>query len=226
MDLVVAEFLTGLAAIVVIDLVLAGDNAVVIALAARGLPEPQRSRAIAWGALGAIAVRCAMTLVVVWLLQVPGLMAAGGALLAWIAWKLLAPRPMPEGAGAAAITLRSALQTIVVADAAMGLDNVLAIAGIAHGSFVLVLLGLAISVPIVVWGSTLIIRWIERYPGIVNAGVVLLGATAARMIVEEPLLKEFFDAHPGAEAGAYASIIGGIFGAGHIASRRLVADRA
>ena len=158
MELFTPEFFTALAAIIVIDLALAGDNAIVIALAARNLPPHLQKRAILWGTFGAIAVRVVMTMAVVWLLGIPGLMAAGGAILVWIAYKLLKPQ---EGEGhevKAAATFWGAMQTIVIADAAMGLDNVLAVAGAAHGSFALVVIGLLISIPIVVWGSTLILK--------------------------------------------------------------------
>jgi YjbE family integral membrane protein len=142
MEFFTPQFLSALAAIVVIDLVLAGDNAIVIALAARGLPARSRRLAIVWGTVGAIVVRCAMTLAVVWLLGVPGLMAAGGLVLVWIAYKLMKPQGAEPGHEVRpAVSFWAAMQTIVIADAAMGLDNVLAVAGAAHGSFVLVVLG-------------------------------------------------------------------------------------
>ena len=127
---------------------LAGDNAIVIALAARGLPAHLQKRAIVWGAVGAIAVRSLMTVVVVWLLQIPGLLLAGGAALGWIAYRLLLPDEPGEGhSGTAATGFWGAMRTIVIADAVMGLDNVLAVAGAAHGSYALVVNGLLISVP-------------------------------------------------------------------------------
>jgi YjbE family integral membrane protein len=227
MEFFTPEFISALAAIVVIDLALAGDNAIVIALAARALPAHQRRLAIIWGTLGAIVVRCIMTLAVVWLLGIPGLMAAGGVVLVWIAYKLL----KPQGNGPAhdlrpAVGFWGAMQTIVIADAAMGLDNVLAVAGAAHGSFILVVLGLLISIPIVIWGSTLILKWVERYPWIVQIGVAVLAWTAAKMIVDEPLLRDFFAANRPAAFALYAAVIGGVFGAGFIASRRTAAAGA
>jgi YjbE family integral membrane protein len=190
-------FLTALATIVVIDLVLAGDNAIVIALAARSLPAHLQKRAILWGTGGAIIVRSAMTAAVVWLLQIPGLLAAGGLLLLWIAYKLLLPE---DGAGEAhgpvATTFWGAMRTIVIADAVMGLDNVLAVAGAAHGNYLLVVLGLLISVPIVVWGSTLVLKLVERHPGIVYVGAGVLCLTAAKMVISEALLKPAFEAVP------------------------------
>src|SRR5690242_644662 len=161
------EFLSALAAIVVIDLVLAGDNAIVIALAARNLPKELQRRAIVWGTVGAIAVRASLTVGVLWLLAVPGLSLAGGALLAWIAYRLLAGDERGEQRVIRpAQGFWAAMRTIVVADAVMGLDNVLGVAGAAHGDALLVVLGLAVSVPIVVWGSRMILRVIERFPAL------------------------------------------------------------
>jgi YjbE family integral membrane protein len=215
------EFLPALAAIVVIDLALAGDNAIVIALAARNLPAHLARRAILWGTLGAIIVRCVMTLAVVWLLGVPGLMGVGGVVLIWIAYQLAKPQKGAESHDIRpAAGFWGAMQTIVIADAAMGLDNVLAVAGAANGSFALVVLGLVISIPIVIWGSTLILRWIERAPWIVNVGVAVLAWTAAKMIVSEPLFAEYFSAHRVAAYGLYALVIAGVFTASWHAARR------
>lgn len=187
-----ADFVSALAAIVVIDIVLAGDNAIVIALAARGLPAHLQKRAVVWGAVGAIAVRSALTVVVVWLLKIPGLLFAGGLLLVWIAYRLLLPDEHPEGEPHVkrATTFFAAMQTIVIADAIMGLDNVLAVAGAAHGSYLLVVVGLAISVPIVIWGSTLVLRVVERYPAVVYVGAAVLVFTAVKMMRSEPLVQQ------------------------------------
>lgn len=183
------QFLSALLAIVVIDIVLAGDNAVVIALAARSLPPQLQRRAIVWGAVGAIGVRSLMTVVVVWLLQIPGLLLAGGMMLIWIAYRLLLPEEGEDGDGRpAAKSFWGAMYTIVVADAVMGLDNVLAVAGAAHGSYLLVVVGLAISVPIVVWGSALMLELVDRHPGVVYLGAGVLVWTAVKMIAGEPLL--------------------------------------
>ena len=220
MEFLTPAFFSALLAIVVIDLALAGDNAIVIALAARNLPERQRKLAIVWGAAGAIVVRCLMTLVAVWLLAIPGLMAAGGVVLVWVAYKLLVPREESAHNVAAAPGFWPAMRTIVIADAAMGLDNVLAVAGAAHGSFTLVVAGLLISIPIVVWGSSFLLRWIQRHPWIVQLGVAVLGWTAASMIVGEPTLKEFFAAHRGAAVALHVAIIASVFAAGFLVSRR------
>ena len=192
MELFSPEFFSALFAIVIIDLVLAGDNAIVIALAARNLPPHLRSKAIAWGTIGAIVVRSAMTIVVVWLLKIPGLLLAGGALLLWIAYKLLIDNNDDESHGISSATnFWGAMRTIVVADAVMGLDNVLAVAGAAHGSFVLVVLGLLISIPIVIWGSQLILKFVTKYPAIVYVGAGVLVWTGVKMMTTEPLVKEY-----------------------------------
>ena len=192
-----ATFLSALLAIVVIDLVLAGDNAIVIALAARSLPPALQKRAILWGAIGAIGVRSLMTVIVVWLLHVPGLMLAGGLLLVWIAYRLLVPEAESgQSHGAAPTTFWGAMRTIVIADAVMGLDNVLAVAGAAHGSYLLVVLGLVISVPIVVWGSTVVLKVVDRFPAVVYVGAGVLVWTAVKMVLGEPLLKPMLVAAP------------------------------
>ena len=190
MEIFSTEFLAALGAIILIDLVLAGDNAIVIALAARSLPAHLQRKAILWGTVGAIGVRTLMTVAVVWLLKIPGLLLAGGVLLVWIAVKLLRPDSSgSEEHKVSAAGFWTAMKTIVIADAVMGLDNVLAVAGAAHGSFLLVALGLLISIPIVVWGSTVVLHWVERFPVIIQVGSAILAWTAAKMILSEPLLK-------------------------------------
>ncbi len=227
MDLLSIEFFSALAAIVVIDLVLAGDNAIVIALAARNLPVQLRKRAIIWGAAGAIVVRSAMTLVVVWLLNIPGLLLLGGALLIWIAYHLLAPdESSTEGHAPVATTFLGAMKTIVIADAVMGLDNVLAVAGAAHGNYLLVVLGLLISIPIVIWGSTLILNLVDRFPAIVYLGAGVLAWTAVKMMLGEPLLKDVVAAANGtATTLVYLVVIGGVLWAGFVRNHRQLESR-
>ena len=221
MDFFSTEFLSALLAIIVIDLVLAGDNAIVIALAARSLPAHLQKKAILWGTAGAIVVRAAMTLVVVWLLMVPGLRFLGGAALVWIAYKLQVPGQGEGGAHAkTADNFWGAMKTIVIADAVMGLDNVLAVAGAAQGSFILVVLGLLISIPIVVWGSTLILKWVERFPAIVYIGAGVLAWTAAQMMLHEPMLTPHLQDHDLLKAAAYLVVIAGVMGAGFLVDRR------
>jgi YjbE family integral membrane protein len=219
------EFLTALLAIIVIDLVLAGDNAIVIALAARSLPKHLQRQAVIWGAVGAIVVRSTMTLVVVWLLKVPGLLFVGGALLIWIAYRLLLPENGENGDVKPATSFWGAIQTIVVADMVMGLDNVLAVAGAAQGSYLLVVLGLLISVPIVVWGSTILLHWVERHPGIVYFGAGVLAWTAAKMITKEPFLKDVFAANGAASLLFYLLVIGGVLWSGFVKNHRKLESR-
>jgi YjbE family integral membrane protein len=211
LELLSAEFLSALISIIIIDLVLAGDNAIVIGLAARNLPKHQQKQTIIWGTVGAIVIRALATLAVVWLLKIPGLLLVGGILLVWIAYKLLVEEKGHDVE--AGSSMWEAIRTIIIADALMGLDNVLAVAGAAHGSFLLVILGLLISVPIVVWGSTLILKWIERFPIIITIGAGILAWTAAKMIVDEPFLKEYF-VNPFVKYGFELLVVAGVIIAG------------
>jgi len=219
-DLFTMQFLSALLAIVVIDLVLAGDNAIVIALAARNLPPQMQKKAIVWGTIGAVVVRSAMTIGVVWLLKIPGLMLVGGVALVWIAYKLLADEGDGEEHGTAATTLFGAMKTIIIADAVMGIDNVLAVAGAAHGSFLLVVLGLLISIPIVVWGSSLVLKLMARFPSVIYVGAGVLALTAGKMIVREPLVKAFFAANGLLYWGTVLVVIVGVLGAGYLAKKQ------
>ncbi|MCP1358207.1 TerC family protein [Aneurinibacillus migulanus] len=213
MEFFSAEFFSALLAILVIDLVLAGDNAIVIGLAARRLPKEQQKKVIIWGTVGAILIRIFATLIVVWLLNIPGLLLVGGLLLIWIAYKLLVEEKNHDHIKAEE-GLWAAIRTIVIADAVMGLDNVLAVAGAAHGSFLLVVLGLLISVPVVVWGSTLIIGWIERFPSLIYVGSGVIAWTAAKMIIDEPFIASYFDANPVLKWGFTLILIAGVLLAG------------
>jgi YjbE family integral membrane protein len=219
MEFMSAAWWSALLAIILIDLVLAGDNAIVIALAARNLPAHLKTKAIIWGTVGAIVVRSAMTVGVVWLLKIPGLMGIGGAALLWIAYKLIAEDGGEDEHGAAATTFWGAMKTIVIADALMGVDNVLGVAGAAHGAFDLVVLGLLISVPIVVFGSKVVLKLVERFPIIIQLGAAVLAFTAAKMIVHEPLLASVFDPNALARWSLYAACIVGVLGAGWLATR-------
>jgi len=221
LELFSPEFFSALLAIVVIDLVLAGDNAIVIAMAARNLPAHLQKKAIVWGAVGAIAVRSAMTLVVVYLLKIPGLMLIGGLLLVWIAYKLLTPAKDEDGGhNNASTSFWGAMKTIVIADAVMGLDNVLAVAGASHGSYILVVLGLLISIPIVIWGSTQILKLVERYPSITYIGAGVLAWTAAKMMISEPMVKEMqLFQNPAFGYAVQALVIFGVLFGGFMKSR-------
>ena len=196
MELMSMEFLVRLGSIVVLDLVLAGDNAVVIAMASRRLPDELRKKAIYLGTVGAIGIRLIMTIFAVWILTIPYLQAVGGLLLLPIAAKLLLPDKEEKDIHAAA-GFWDAIKTIVIADAAMGIDNVLAIAGAASGEFLLVVLGLLISVPIVVWGSQIIGVWMEKYTGLVYAGSGILAWTAGTMILHDKIVGKALDSYAG-----------------------------
>ncbi|MEO6921318.1 MAG: TerC family protein [Collimonas sp.] len=213
-------FLAALLAIVVIDLVLAGDNAVVIAMAARTLPVHLRRKAILWGTLGAIVTRILMTVAVVWLLKIPGLQMIGGIALLWIAYKLLTDSDNDGSHGAGAITMAAALKTIVIADAVMGIDNVLGVAGAAKGSMALVIFGLLISMPIMVWGSTLALKLIERFPATIYAGAAILVYTAMYMITADPLGAALWENRAWLRYAATAAGLALVLGGGWTVSRR------
>lgn len=195
MELFSPAFWSSLMSIIVIDLVLAGDNAIVIGMAARKLPKHLQMKAIIWGTAGAIVIRIVATLLVVWLLKIPGLMFIGGLLLIWIATKLLMPKDHSKQITAKA-SIGAAIGTIIVADAVMGLDNVIAVAGAASGNFWLVVFGLLLSIPIMIWGSTLIIKWIERHPVIIYLGAGVLAFTAGKMITNEAWFNTYFIDNP------------------------------
>jgi YjbE family integral membrane protein len=222
MELFSTAWFSALLAIILIDLVLAGDNAIVIALAARKLPPELQRKAIIWGTVGAIVVRSAMTLVVVWLLKIPGLMLVGGLGLLWIAYKLLADTDDGSEHDVQVNSFWGAMKTIIVADALMGIDNVLGVAGAAQGSFDLVVIGLLISVPIVVFGSAIVLKLVERFPIVIKLGAAVLAYTAAMMIINEQLIKSFFysgDATGTAlRWGMVVLAIVGVLGAGKLKS--------
>ncbi len=228
MELFSTPWWSALLAIILIDLVLAGDNAIVIALAARSLPPDLQKKAIVWGTVGAIAVRSVMTLGVVWLLQIPGLMLVGGLGLLWIAYKLLADTGHSDDHGPVAATFWGAMKTIIVADALMGVDNVLGVAGAAHGAWDLVIIGLLVSVPIVVFGSSVVLKLVERFPVIIQLGAAVLAFTAAKMVIGEPWLDGVFDAPANAWLHwlVYAVSVVGVLGLGTWASRRTTPTEA
>jgi len=222
MEFFSAPWWSALLAIVLIDLVLAGDNAIVIALAARNLPPQLKKKAILWGTVGAIVVRSVMTIGVVWLLKIPGLMLVGGLGLLWIAYQLLADQGEHAHDGPVVNTFWGAMKTIIVADALMGVDNVLGVAGAAHGAFDLVIIGLLVSVPIVVFGSSVVLKLVDRFPVIIQLGSAVLAFTAAKMVVSEPVLSNLFgasgavttDVQTAARWGTYAVAVAGVLLAG------------
>ncbi|RUT36219.1 TerC family protein [Paenibacillus zeisoli] len=190
MDFMSLDFWSILLSIILIDLVLAGDNAIVIGLAARNVPKKDQRKVILWGTVGAILVRVIMTVLVVQLLAIPGLRLAGGLALLWIAYKLIVDDKGHDIK--AGNKVWAAIRTIIIADTMMGLDNVLAVAGAAHGDNLMVIIGLAISVPIMVWGSTVILKLTERFPIVITLGAAVLAWTAAKMLVDEPLISAWF----------------------------------
>lgn len=183
--------------IIVIDLLLSGDNAVVIALACRNLPEAQRRKGILYGVGGAIGLRIALTLFAVGLLEFPYLKLIGAALLIWVAIKLILPEDEGHGEGAikAEAYLWGAVKTIIIADFVMSLDNVLGVAAAAKGNMWLLVFGLLVSIPMIVWSSQLVLKLIDRYPVIIHAGGALLGYVAGEMLVSDSLLKSLMDAN-------------------------------
>ncbi|OEH91614.1 TerC family protein [Bacillus solimangrovi] len=182
--------------IIGIDIILGGDNAIVIALASRKLPEDKRHKAIVIGTGLAIIVRILLTIVVVLLLQIPYLQLIGAIFLIWIAIQLLIHNEDETTHIKGGKTLFEAIRTIVLADLVMGFDNVIAIAGAAHGEIWLVITGLLISVPIIIWGSKIILHCIERFPTLVYVGAGILAYTASKMIIHEKQLHPYFESNP------------------------------
>lgn len=224
MDIMSPEFWTALVTIIFIDLILAGDNAIVIGMAARKLAPEQQKKAIFWGTFGAVAIRIVATVLVVELLKIPGLQLVGGLLLVWIAFKLLINEEEHKDIKAKD-SLWGAVQTIVIADAAMGIDNVIAVAGAAHGELSLVIIGLLVSVPIVVWGSTLFIKLVNKFPPIIYIGSGVLAYTAAKMITHEPFLHNFF-ANPVVYWIFIAVVIIGVLVGGRMRNTAIANSRA
>ena len=175
--------------IIAIDIMLGGDNAVVIALACRKLPPEQRRKGIFWGVVGAIGLRVVMIFFALQLLALPYLKIVGALLLLWIGVKLLLPEHDDEhGNIDGGTTLMAAIKTVVVADAVMSLDNVIAVAGASHGSMVLVTFGILVSIPIVVWGSRLVLTLMDRFPVVITLGAALLGWIAGGMLLTDPAM--------------------------------------
>jgi YjbE family integral membrane protein len=180
-------FWVGLAKIIGVNIILSGDNAVVIALAARSLPAKQQKQAILWGSGAAIVMRIVLTIFAVALLTLPWLKLIGAVLLLWIGVKLLLPEEGGENIDSSD-NLIKAIKTILIADLVMSLDNVIAVAAAAGGSIVLLILGLAISIPLVIFGSTLLLKLMERWPMIITIGAALLGFVAGEMAITDPAI--------------------------------------
>jgi YjbE family integral membrane protein len=196
MDIASPQFWVAVLQIIAIDIVLGGDNAVVIALACRKLPEKQRNLGIFWGVFGAIALRVVLIFFALSLLGIPFLKIIAAVLLLWIGIKLLQPEPETSGHSVtASTTLVGAIKTIIIADAVMSLDNVVAIAGAARDSMILVLFGLVVSVPVIVWGSKLVIRIMDRFPATIIIGAGLLGWISGDMSVKDAVTSEWVSTH-------------------------------
>jgi YjbE family integral membrane protein len=187
-------FWVALAQIIMINILLSGDNAVVIALASRSLPPAQQKKAILFGSMGAVVLRIILTFFAAYLLTLPYLKLAGAALLFWIGISLLKPDDDEDNIDAHS-NLRAAIKTIIVADLVMSLDNVIGVAAAAKGNFVLLVVGLAISIPLIIYGSTLLLKLMERFPIIVTAGGGLLGWVAGEMILTDPAVEDWINAN-------------------------------
>ena len=195
MNLASPEFWIALMQIIGVNIVLSGDNAVVIALAARSLPVDQQKRAVAWGSGAAVVMRIVLTIVAVELLRLPYLKLVGAGLLLWIAVQLLIPEEEGDDNGPATSSMASAIKTILIADLVMSLDNVIAVAAAAKGNIVLLIIGLAISIPLVVFASRLLLVLMDRFPIIITLGAALLGWVAGDMAVTDPVVKDWVDLH-------------------------------
>lgn len=213
------EFISALLLIIAIDIVLGGDNALVIAMASRKLPADQKKKAIFYGTAFAILVRILATVAAAFLLKIKFLFLIGGLILVWISYKLLAEENDSHEIQAGN-NLMQAIKTIVLADVMMGLDNVLAIAGAAHGDFLIIVIGLLISVPIMIWGSNLILKAMERYSWIIYAGAAVLAYTAAKMITHEKAIEHLF-ASPWVLYGFKFIVVALVVGAGLWARTRV-----
>lgn len=209
-DLTSTVFWIAVGQIILIDIVLSGDNAVVIAMACRNLSPEQRRKGILWGVAGAVSLRVVLTVFAALVMNLPWLKLVGGLLLIWIAIKLMLPEDEEGHDIEASGHLWGAVKTIIVADFVMSLDNVIAVAGAAHGSLILLLFGLAVSIPLIVWSSQLILHWMERFPAIVLFGAGLLGYVAGQMIFSDPGVLALLPALPswGAKvAGAAGAVL-------------------
>jgi YjbE family integral membrane protein len=194
-QLLTTQFWLGLGTIIWVNIILSGDNAVVIALAARSLPAKQQKLAIFWGAAAAVVLRIILTIVAVKLLELPYLKIVGAIALLWIAVKLLVPEDDGDEEVQSSSHLIGAIKTILIADLIMSTDNVIAVAAAAKGSITLLVLGLLISIPLVVYGATMLMKLMERYPIIITLGAAILGWTAGEMAVTDPAIAEWVKAN-------------------------------
>ncbi len=220
------ELLSAVLSIVVIDLVLSGDNAVVIGMAARRLSPENRRKAIIFGGAGAIGLRILFTALATLLLGIPGLQAIGGVLLFYIAFKLIRPHE-PEGHNIKeAGNLREAIQTIILADVVMSLDNVLAVGGAAHGNLELLIFGLLLSIPIILFGSELVARLMGRFPAFIYVGVFVLVHAAVSMILHDPTVENLVHTTLIVEIALSLLVTGIIVGLARLVMRNQASNRS
>jgi YjbE family integral membrane protein len=206
--LLTPDFWAALGSIILANVLLSGDNAVVIAMAARALPPSQQKKAIVFGSAAAIVMRIVLTLIAVKMLGLPWLKLVGGLALLWIGAKLMSDEEEQHDHAAKPMGIGAAVRTILVADLVMSLDNVLAVAAAAQGNTLLLVIGLAISIPLIVFGSTLILKIMDRFPLIITAGAALLGWLAGEMMLTDPAIRLWV-----AEVPESAVRIGGVAGA-------------
>jgi YjbE family integral membrane protein len=224
-------FWIGLGQIIVVNILLSGDNAVVIALAARSLPAHQQKQAIIWGSVAAIILRVILTIVAVEMLKLSYLKIIGGLLLFWIAVQLLVPEDDGEDGFESSNNVLVAIRTILIADLVMSLDNVIGVAAAAKGDNILVILGLAISIPLIIFGSTILLKLMDRFPVIITGGAALLGWVAGEMLITDPILVAWIAANmpwmeihlPLVGGISWAQILGAAF---VVAVGKLIAMRA
>ena len=223
-----SDFWIGLVKIIWINIILSGDNAVVIALAARSLPPEQQKKAVMFGSGAAVVLRIVLTVVAAKLLELSYLQIIGGVLLLWIGYQLLSGGDDGEGESKGTGSMMTAIRTILIADLVMSLDNVIAVAATAQGNMVLLILGLAISIPLVIFGSTLMIKLMERFPVIVTLGAALIGWVGGETIMNDNILHDYVVQFPwlhyaAAAAGAVLVVGLGKFMSARSASKEIAA---
>ncbi|MBL8706617.1 MAG: TerC family protein [Rhodospirillales bacterium] len=220
------QFWDGLLKIVVVNILLSGDNAVVIALACRSLPDKYRNTAVIAGSAGAVGIRVLFCVIIAWLMAIPAIKLIGGVLLLWIGVKLMVPEDDHNGDSVkSSASLWGAVQTIIIADVVMSLDNVIAIVAAARNDIVLIVIGLLMSVPLIIFGSQLLMKVLNRFPMLVTAGAGLLGWLAGEIMAGDPLVHHWVEEHGGAWGETTAGILGIVFvvGTGFYLARRAAA---
>jgi YjbE family integral membrane protein len=209
LDLSSPLFWSAFGSIVLANIVLSGDNAVVIAMAARTLKPAQRGKAIFWGSAAAIVMRIVLTIVAIQLLSLPYLKTVGAILLVYIGVDLLSAEEEGDGSGKEINSMGAAIRTILIADLVMSLDNVLAVAAAAKGNLPLLVLGLLVSIPLIIFGATLLTKVMERFPIIITIGAALLGFLAGEMLLTDPAVTNFFGVI-GEQTVTFAGILGAV----------------